>query len=100
MNRPMGGVTGATVRRSSSSMAVAVAAGAMTLAVTPRGASSIAQDRISAVTAALHAAYWLRPAAPALVRLPMASTRPPEVILGTIPLASRVRARTWTAHIA
>ena len=57
-------------------MGVSVAPGATTLTVMPRGASSIAQDRARPTSAALVAAYWLRPAEPAAVRLPIRTMRP------------------------
>ena len=50
-----------------------MAPGAMTLTVMPRGASSIAQERASPTSAALLAAYWLRPADPPAVRLPIST---------------------------
>ena len=57
-------------------MAVRVAAGATTLTVTPEDASSIAQLRAIATSAALVAAYWLRPGLPRETRLPTSTTRP------------------------
>src|SRR3954470_18743266 len=66
MKRPIGGFFGGTaLRAGSSSIGVSVAPGATTLTVMPRGASSMAQDRASPTRAALLAAYWLPPAAPA-----------------------------------
>src|SRR3954447_15460619 len=44
-----------------------------------RSAISIAQERLSPSRAALLAAYWLFPAAPVLVRLPISTIRPRSV---------------------
>ncbi len=73
--RPIGGSRGGrALRAGSCSIGVSVAAGATTFAVMPRGASSSAQDRAMASSAALLAAYWLRPAAPDAVRLPISES--------------------------
>jgi hypothetical protein len=50
---------------------VSVGPGATTSTVTRRSASSIAQERASPTSAALVAAYWLVPATPVAVRLPV-----------------------------
>src|SRR5689334_16641195 len=69
--RPIGGRRGADCARAGSrNMGVSVAPGATTFTVIPRGASSLAHERARPTSAALLAAYWLRPAAPAATRLP------------------------------
>ena len=50
--------------------------GETTLTVTPAATTSAAQLRASAISAALVAAYWLRPALPCATRLPISTTRP------------------------
>ena len=97
----MGGRRGAAlVRPGSRSIGVSVAAGATTFTVMPRGASSAAQDRARPTSAALLAAYWLRPAAPEAVRLPTSTTRPPSAIPGTSASARREATSTCSRHIA
>ena len=96
MKRPIGGCRGG--RRCAPDPAASAsqsAAGATTFTVMPRGASSRAQDRAIATSAALVAAYWLRPAAPDAVRLPISTIRPPSGIRGTSASASREAASTW-----
>ena len=76
-SRPSGGTTGGTdARFGSSSIAVRVGPGATTLTVIRRGASSAAQARAMAASAAFVAAYWLLPGTPVMVRLPTSTTRP------------------------
>ena len=73
----MDGSTGAAAWRAGSTViAVCVAAGETTLTVTPCATTSAAQLRDKPASAALVAAYWLRPALPWATRLPTSTTRP------------------------
>src|SRR6516162_9384020 len=77
--RPIGGRRGGTpLRPVSRSIGVSVALGDTTFTVMPRGASSMAHDRAMPTSADLVATYWLRPAAPEAVRLPISTIRPPR----------------------
>lgn len=62
--------------------------------------SSAAHDLAKPISAALVAAYWLRPATPAAARLPMSTMRPPAANLSASWLTSTSAASTCTAHIA
>ncbi len=99
----MGGRRGALpARAGSASMPVAVAAGETTLTVTPCPATSAAQLRASAMSAALVAAYCPRPGMPWATRLPMKTTRPrPRAAMaGTRASARRVAASTCRRHMS
>lgn len=80
-------------------MGVSVGPGATTLQVIDRSTSSIAQLRESPLSADLVAAYWLLPAAPVMVRVPMSTARAPCSSLGTMALSNTVGAWKWTASI-
>ena len=82
-------------------MAVRVAAGDTTLIVTPAATTSAAQLRAIAISAALVAAYWLRPALPRATRLPISTTRPAPLaaIAGIRMLPMRAADSTWMRHI-
>ncbi|GAA2321834.1 hypothetical protein SVIO_092750 [Streptomyces violaceusniger] len=99
-SRPSGGITGGVpLRPGSLSMGVSVGPGATTFTVTALGASSAAQDRASAGSAALVAAYWLLPGTPVIVRLPTSTTRPPSATRSTSVSTRTPAACTWIRHM-
>src|SRR5215475_2534110 len=102
MSSPSGDSCGvAAWRAGSSSIGVSVAAGETTLTVTPEATTSAAQLRASAISAALLAAYRLRPAFPCATRLPTRTTRPSRrpAMAGITIFAMRVTASTCRRHI-
>jgi len=81
-------------------MGVSVGPGARTLTVIRRGTSSIAQLRDIPISAALVAAYWLLPAAPVAVRLPISTILPPSSIRSTNSSTNEEAASTWTLSMS